>query len=561
MSRAVDLVAALKDAVGPRHVLMTARQTLRYRRGFRAEAGSALAVVRPGSLVEYWRVLERCVAAGVAVIVQAANTGLTGGSTPDAALDRPVVIINTMRIDGFHPIDGGAQVVCLPGVTLNHLEGELRRIGREPHSLIGSSCFGASVVGGVCNNSGGSLVRRGPSYTELALFAQVDADGRLRLVNQLGIDLGNEPEAMLTRLQSGDFGKVEAGGAASDIDYCEHVRDIAADTPARFNADPRRLNGASGSAGRIAVFAVRLDTFVQSRRTATFYIGTNDSGEFTRLRHALLSGGAPLPVSAEYLHRETFDIAERYGRDTFHAIRLLGTARLPKLFAIKSRLDFLGERIGIPNISEHVLQGLSRLMPSQITPRLRAWRERFEHHLILKVDDDAIASTRALLERSFPSANGDMFECTADEAARAGLHRFVAAGAAVRIAAVRRKEVGGVLALDVALRRNATAWFGEVPDDLNGQIVGTLRYGHFLCHVFHRDYLLAPGADPVAVKRRLLEQLDAAGAEYPAEHNVGRQYAAKPALADFYRALDPTNRFNPGIGRTPVGENWSEAGA
>lgn len=39
--------------------------------------------------------------------------------------------------------------------------------------MIGSSCIGASVIGGVCNNSGGSLVKRGPAYTEMALYAQL----------------------------------------------------------------------------------------------------------------------------------------------------------------------------------------------------------------------------------------------------------------------------------------------------------------------------------------------------------------------------------------------------
>lgn len=33
------------------------------------------------------------------------------------------------------------------------------------------------------------------------------------------------------------------------------------DTPARFNADPSRLFEASGSAGKVCVFAVRLDTY------------------------------------------------------------------------------------------------------------------------------------------------------------------------------------------------------------------------------------------------------------------------------------------------------------
>jgi D-lactate dehydrogenase len=39
--------------------------------------------------------------------------------------------------------------------------------------VIGSSCIGASVIGGICNNSGGSLVQRGPAYTEMSLFARL----------------------------------------------------------------------------------------------------------------------------------------------------------------------------------------------------------------------------------------------------------------------------------------------------------------------------------------------------------------------------------------------------
>jgi D-lactate dehydrogenase len=50
--------------------------------------------------------------------------------------------------------------------------------------------------------------------------------------------------------------------------------------------------------------------------------------------------------------------------------------------------------------------------------------------------------------------------------------------------------------------------------------------------------------------------LDARGAEYPAEHNVGHLYHAKPALADFYRAIDPTNSLNPGIGHTSKCAHW-----
>jgi len=118
------------------------------------------------------------------------------------------------------------------------------------------------ILGGVCNNSGGMLLRRGPCYTELSLYAQLHADGSLELMNHLGIDLGETPEQILQRLELGDLSEDDIDydvGRASDNTYEDHVRDIAAATPARYNADPGRLYEASGCAGKLAVFAVRLD--------------------------------------------------------------------------------------------------------------------------------------------------------------------------------------------------------------------------------------------------------------------------------------------------------------
>ncbi|SAK64439.1 D-lactate dehydrogenase [Caballeronia ptereochthonis] len=172
------LLASLGDIVGARNVLTGDARTRRYRRGYRFGTGRVLAVVRPGTLLEQWRTLAACVAARTIVITQASNTGLTGGSTPDGDdYGRDVVIISTTRIRRVHLIERGRQVVCIGGTTLDQLERTLKPLGREPHSVIGSSCIGASVLGGISNNSGGSLVHRGPAYTEMALFAAVDASG------------------------------------------------------------------------------------------------------------------------------------------------------------------------------------------------------------------------------------------------------------------------------------------------------------------------------------------------------------------------------------------------
>lgn len=560
-ARPHPLIAALREAVGPRHVLTRPAAVRRFATGYRQGNGPVLAVVRPGTPKEQWATFRACVEADAIVIVQAANTGLTGGSTPDGRYDRPVVVINTLRLSAIHLVRDGHEAVCLAGATLDRLEKRLAPIGREPHSVIGSSCIGASVVGGLCNGSGGALVRRGPAYTEAALYARVDADGRARLVNHLGLLPTAEPDELLDRLGTGRFEDADLtddGRAISSTDYPRRVRDTGADTPARFNADPGGLFEASGSAGKVMVLAARVATFPAERQSVTFYIGTNDPAELDALRRDLLALPGDLPVLGEYLHRGAFDMAARYGKDLFLAVRLLGTTRLPRLFAAKAWMDGMAARLPFlpDNLADRLMQTAGALWPVHLPPRLRRWRDRYEHHLILQVAGPGIGAARALLAACFPSADGDMFECSAAESRDALLHRFTVAGAALRYQRLRGAAAGELVALDVALRRNDHAWFQPPAPDVAADIDEAAFYGHFLCHVFHRDYVLKAGTDAEVVKRRLLAELDRRGAEYPAEHNVGHAYAAKPALAAHYRALDPTNSLNPGIGRTSRRRHW-----
>ncbi len=560
MSANEALLVQLRTAVGSAHVLTGDKATRRFRKGYRFGDGPVLAVVRPGTLLEMWHALQAAVQGGAAIILQAANTGLTGGSTPDGDdYARPIVLINTLRLTGVQLLDEGRQVLCLPGATLDRLEQTLAPLGREPHSVIGSSCIGASVLGGVCNNSGGSLVRRGPAYTEMALYARVDSAGELQLVNHLGITLGDTPEEILRRVQTGDYSAAEVrrepGRAASDPRYAEQVRQVDAATPARFNADPSRHYEAAGSAGKLAVFAVRLDTFAKEA-AEVFYIGSNRTDSLTEIRRHLLTGFERLPISGEYIHRVAYDIGERYGKDTFLLIDKLGTARVPAAFALKSRVDGWFERLGLRGVTDHVMQLLTGLLPSHLPARMGEFRQRYEHHLLLKVSAQDAAATEARLREFFAGHEGGYFHCTPDEGRKAFLHRFAVAGAAVRYREVHRAQVQDIVALDIALRRDDREWFEQLPADLDGRLLHKLYYGHFLCHVFHQDYIARRGEDPMAIEHAMWKLLDERGAEYPAEHNVGHLYPAKPALAAFYQQLDPSNTFNPGIGQTSKQPGW-----
>jgi D-lactate dehydrogenase len=556
-----ELIRRLQAIVGRAHVL-TGDAAAPFAQGYRFGGGALAAAVRPATLLQLWRVAELCVTADRIVIPQAANTGLTGGSTPDGRYDRDVVVVSTGRIRGVYPLRGGKQVVCLAGASLHDLEQMLEPIGREPHSVIGSSCIGASVVGGVCNNSGGALVRRGPAYTEYALFARLDDEGGLQLHNRLGLRLGETPEEILGNLDSGRFCDQDIcsdeRAASAAADYASIVRQVDASTPARFNADPKRLFEASGSAGRLIVFAVRLDTFEKVTGNTVFYIGTNDTAGLTSLRRLLLSPTIPLPISGEYIHREAFDLADRYGKDTVVAIQMLGTAQLPRLYRLKAAFDRVAKRfLGVDFAADRVLQALSRRLPDHLPQRLRRHRARYEHHLILSVAGDGRYLTEQAIQESLRGRDAEAFICSAEEASAAMLHRFAVAGAAVRYRAVHADKVEDIVALDIALPRNTEAWFERLPASVTDRLVGRLYYGHFLCHVFHQDYLVKKGVDPAALEHELLALMDARGAEYPAEHNVGHLYRAKPALEIHYQSLDPVNVFNPGIGKTSRCKHWA----
>lgn len=557
------LIPQLTEIVGSQHIITDAAKSEAYRSGYRFGTGKALAVVRPATLLEYWRVLKACVRHDVIVISQAANTGLTGGSTPNGNdYDREIVIINTMRMDGIQLINNAEQVVCLPGSTLNELEIKLKPHGREPHSVIGSSCIGASVIGGVCNNSGGALVQRGPAYTEMALFAQLNEQGELELKNHLGIDLGETPEEILENLQNNRYQRKDIQldcGKGHDHTYCDHVRKIDEDSPARFNADPNRHYEASGSAGKLAVFAVRLDTFPLEKQTAVFYIGTNNTATLNDLRRHMLANFKQLPISGEYIHRDAFDIAARYGKDTFWVIKKFGTHWLPKLFALKANADRIAKKFSfLPHhLSDKLMQTLSKRLPEHLPQSLWQYREKYEHHLILKMGGTGVAEAREYLKQYFSESDkGGYFECNAVETQAAMLHRFAVASAAIRYRATHENEVEDIVALDIALRRNDQDWFEVLPPEIDQKILHKLYYGHFMCHVFHQDYIVKKGVDCVALEHEMLALLDKRGAQYPAEHNVGHLYEAKPTLRKFYKDLDPTNSFNVGIGQTSKKKYW-----
>ena len=560
----INFINKFKVIIGGNNVITEKWLKEPYSKGWRYGKGDALAVVKPKTLLEFWEILKVCVKSDVIIIMQAANTGLTGGSTPYGNnYDRPIIIINTMRINDIQIIDDGKQIIGLAGSTLYDLENKLKPFNREPHSVIGSTSIGASIVGGICNNSGGSLVKRGPAYTQLSLYAKVDESGDLLLINELGVNLGSTEEEILNNLENRNYNELDiihSDKLASDNKYAEIVRQVDSDTPSRFNSDSRLLYGASGSAGKIAVFAVRLDTFPKPIRNKVFYLGVNDPDIFWEIRRNILSKFKTLPTAGDYLHRDCYDAAKKFSKDTFIVIDKLGTNFLPTLFELKRKVDLLSTKIKfLPNkLSDKLMQFLSNFYPNHLPKRMEDFRDKYEHHWIIEMSDEGIEEAKEYFSDFFKFKEGDFFECTKKEARKSVLHRFVAASAIGRYQALNENTTGGMLSMDIAFPRNEKDWFEKLPDEIDSLLEKKFYYGHLFCHVMHLNYIVKKGVDPISLKKKLLLTYEARGAEYPAEHNVGHEYFAKPSLSKFYKELDPTNTFNAGVGRTSKLKYWKK---
>ena len=556
------IVNELKLITGDKYVITSKWGKEPYSKGWRYGEGETLAVVKPGTLLEIWKVLQKCVEHNVIVIMQAANTGLTGGSTPFGNdYDRSIVIINTLRINSIQIIENGKQIIALPGSSLYDLENKLKPLGKEPHSVIGSTSIGASIVGGVCNNSGGSLVHRGPAYTEFALYAKVNKDDKLELVNELDINLGSNPEEILLNLENNNYTNsdiLKSKKLGSDDKYSEIVRGIDQNTAARFNADNRLLHSASGSAGKIAVFALRLDTYKAPKKSKVFYVGSNNQDDFWKIRREILSNFKELPRLGDYMHRDCYDAAKKYSKDTFIVIEKLGTNFLPSLFEFKRIVDIIAEKVKFlpEKFSDKLMQFLSNFWPNHLPKKMETFRDQFEHHWIIEMTDEGINEAEIYFKDFFKDKKGDFFVCNSQEGKKAMLHRYVSASAIGRYQALNKKNIGEMMSLDIAFPRNEKNWLEILPQEINDKLELKFYYGHLFCHVFHHNYILKKGVDAKKLKKELLEIYDKRGAEYPAEHNVGHEYKAMPVLTEFYKKLDPTNFFNPGIGQTSKLKNW-----
>jgi len=169
----------LAAIVGVGNVLVAPEDTARYEADHRGVyPGACRAVVRPASTGEVSRIVAACAAAGVAIVPQGGNTGLVGGSTPDAS--RTEVVLSLERMRAVRQLDTLDNSMTLEaGCTVLAAQQAACEAGRLfPLSLASE---GSATIGGVFStNAGGEQVLRYGNARDLALGMEVVlADGRV----------------------------------------------------------------------------------------------------------------------------------------------------------------------------------------------------------------------------------------------------------------------------------------------------------------------------------------------------------------------------------------------
>lgn len=165
------LLESLRQIVGAPHVL-TDGDLSAYEQDWRKRVhGKSLAVVRPGNTAEVAGVVKACAAAGVQIVPQGGNTGLSVGSTPDDSGRQ--VVLSLTRLNAVRHIDKDNLTFTVEaGCILQNLQELADQQGLLfPLSL---AAEGSCTIGGnLGTNAGGTQVVRYGNTRDLCLGLEV----------------------------------------------------------------------------------------------------------------------------------------------------------------------------------------------------------------------------------------------------------------------------------------------------------------------------------------------------------------------------------------------------
>mmetsp|Transcript_4894 Transcript_4894/g.7436 ORF Transcript_4894/g.7436 Transcript_4894/m.7436 type:complete len:696 (+) Transcript_4894:104-2191(+) len=587
----MNLPSKLIDIVGKDNILLGLTEdssNAKFLKGARLGKGKALAIIQPESMMDAVKALEAIVNADCVVIPQGRNTGLTGGSVPrEDDASRPTVIINMTKLDTMFPIDGGKRVVCLAGSGIAALANNLPVWGfgdRESHSTLGSTFLNPTTAGGVAFGSGGTQLRKGPAFTDRALYVKVSENkwGKrvVEVVNTLGIEgiedtdfvnnSGNTVEQLdiyahdikmgYTRPMAQSSKSVHGKGKASDTDYpnivCECGNDRKGNTVSRCNADTKGQD-CNRSEGKVLILATVHDTFPKPHEKKTFWISCVDFETAQKFRKEVcLDNPKDLPLSVEYMDRDSFDVIDKAGRIMANLIKVVGVGSfVGLLWDVKLKIAAMSFE-GADLLCDQILYRLNDVFPSILPSRFMESGIKMDHHIAMSVGEFGEGELERCLERISKFENENFGKIVIQECQSKSEEMSLTAFRFVAAPAFRTWCVGNNVqgfSVDYAMPKNS----GEAPplEKQGSSVHGDqaiplkrMRYSHFGCNVVHEDLAYDLGVDVHSAHVGLKNSVSGCGGKLPAEHGHGTEYDAPKESQDRWKTMDPLNVMNPGIG-------------
>lgn len=174
-----DVLAELKAIVGPAGFIEDPKDIVPYCKSWRDDwLGKVPLVLRPASTDEVSRIVKVCATAGVPIVPQGGNTGLTGASQPHE--DMTEVIVSTSRMRAIRRVDPVDDTITVEaGVILKEIQNAADEANRLFPLSLGAE--GSCQIGGnISTNAGGVQVLRYGNTRALVLGLEVVLpDGRI----------------------------------------------------------------------------------------------------------------------------------------------------------------------------------------------------------------------------------------------------------------------------------------------------------------------------------------------------------------------------------------------
>jgi FAD/FMN-containing dehydrogenase len=167
----MSLLDRVRAAIGAANVMSEgslAAYEIDWRKRF---TGKALAVARPGSTAEVARVVRLCAEHGTGIVAQGGNTGLVGGSVPDASGTQ--LVLSLARLDRVRGIDAANLAMTVEaGCVLQRVQEAAAGAGLL--YALSLAAEGSCTIGGnLATNAGGTQVLRYGNARELCLGLEV----------------------------------------------------------------------------------------------------------------------------------------------------------------------------------------------------------------------------------------------------------------------------------------------------------------------------------------------------------------------------------------------------